>query len=616
MTLNRAFDKLFSGMQKRARLMVEIVTIDGSIDAGDDLYWGMVQYREGQALARVRARRAKPFPGNLYKAALSPDDGMVEIIDADPVTTKYYFNGLPDALAAMSVPNHGWTHRGVNGLDPLWLNIQQVIEGQVRPANPNSLSVVVKALPYVNYAGETLDLTSYLPSSGYECIAVIALNYVTRLIQVTTGGTQVMAGGGFPWQGPGAVTYTASDVEAVTVDHNDVRLAAVRLYAGQTQIKWSDIFLDLREFAGRRTGYLRLDDDDPTLDGLAAKLIAGTGIALSRQVGDSFVISVPGYTGSGWNPDAAPESPSAYDDEFDDASFDTGLWDEYDTGAIETIAEASDLLSLSQASQVIATLTGVYQSIPAGDFTIACKMQVDHASIGNPGYFQAGIVLWDDATDDGAEAVLVGPGVWHDTSDHDGFGYGYFTDRVSLALVNLAGVISASTWYYLRVRRSGSTYYFDWSTDGETWTVQNFTSSMPFTPSHFGLGLYNGSTGFTLQADVEFFRYRAAFDGVGDPVYGRATGGNIILPSGLAVDVPVSPLQGQPYFETDTQVLRIGNGGTAVLVAGLGTVPNPVTETVLVPAGYQTAWHIPPGGTVSITGALQVDGTALFIGGL
>lgn len=132
MSLERAFDKLFSSMNKRARLMVEIVTVDGSIDAGDDLVWGMVQYREGQSLARVRARRAKPFPGNLYKATLSPDDGMVEIIDADPVTTKYYFNGLPDALSAMSVPNHGWTHRGINGLDPLWLNVQQVIEGQVR----------------------------------------------------------------------------------------------------------------------------------------------------------------------------------------------------------------------------------------------------------------------------------------------------------------------------------------------------------------------------------------------------------------------------------------------------------------------------------------------------
>ena len=511
--------RLGQGIEKHSQFQVEIISIDDSIDAGDDLYWAMVQLEDGQSLSRVRARGTKMFPGNKYYARPSALDGILEIFKADEITTKYFFDGLPDPLGAMSVANHAWTHRGVNGLDPLWVEPQQVLGGQARPVSPNSLYVYVTPCPPLNFAGNSVDMTAYLPSAGMEQIAIISIDYTTRALAITTGGAQAQSGGGYPWQGTGSVPFNIADVEAIAVDNNHIRLAAVRLYANQTEVKWSDIFLGLRDFAGRRTGYVRLDDDDPTIDGLIEKITGGAGIALSRETGDSLVISATGGGGSAWNVDAVPDDASALDDEFADASFDTGLWTEYDPAAVQTIVEASDMLSLSQASQSSSYLTGVYQAIPAGDFTLAVKMRLSHTTT-VAGMLQAGFALWVDPTDSAANADFSGPG---DASGIDaGVFETYFTayDTIGWFSTNAAS-FAASTWYYLRLRRNGGNYIFDYSTDGETWT----SVSVPpvNTPAYFGIGILNNGTSVTFQADFEFFRYRNVFDSAAEPVHGAGT---------------------------------------------------------------------------------------------
>ena len=70
--------------------------------------------------------------------------------------------------------------------------------------------------------------------------------------------------------------------------------------------------------------------------------------------------------------DTAPVSPDAMDDEFDDASFDAGLWSDVNIGGV-TKTEAKHALVLA-VNENVDQLRGIYQSVPAGDWTFRAKI--------------------------------------------------------------------------------------------------------------------------------------------------------------------------------------------------------------------------------------------------
>ncbi len=82
--------------------------------------------------------------------------------------------------------------------------------------------------------------------------------------------------------------------------------------------------------------------------------------------------------------DATPSSPDAMDDEFDDASFDTGLWTDINIGGVVK-TEANNGLML-EVNENVDNLRGIYQSTPAGDWTIRAK--IGQPTI-NANYFEA-----------------------------------------------------------------------------------------------------------------------------------------------------------------------------------------------------------------------------------
>lgn len=202
-----------------------------------------------------------------------------------------------------------------------------------------------------------------------------------------------------------------------------------------------------------------------------------------------------------WSPDAPPAAPSAFDDEFDDASFDTGLWTEFDPSAVLTVSEQEPGLILDSITQAGDDICGVYQPVPPGNFSITTKIAL---SALRADFAVAGLALWDDATDPAQDLYT-----WQLTyraadqvldvilwTNYTTFGAG---------IVSIAD-LTISTHLYLRIRRIGATYYFDWSLDGLGWQ-QIHSGGLVFDPDHFGIILNNVATGITIRAIATFFRF-------------------------------------------------------------------------------------------------------------
>lgn len=202
-----------------------------------------------------------------------------------------------------------------------------------------------------------------------------------------------------------------------------------------------------------------------------------------------------------WMPDAPPETPSLLDDEFDDAAFDAVLWTEFDPGALLAVSENETGLILDEATQAGDDLCGIYQPIPAVDFTITVKLALI-ALAANFGI--AGLILWDDATNPAA-----GLYIWD-------FGF-----SAGAQAIELTRFTNFTTWHshiyqesddiigthiYLRIRRLGANYAFDWSSNGLGWR-QCWKGPLAFAPDHFGIGLNNVNSGITIRGIATFFRY-------------------------------------------------------------------------------------------------------------
>jgi len=209
----------------------------------------------------------------------------------------------------------------------------------------------------------------------------------------------------------------------------------------------------------------------------------------------------PPTTFTTWSPDAPPLAPSALDDEFDDASFDTDLWTEFDPGGLLAVSENETGLILDELTQAGDDLCGIYQPIPPVDFSITAKI-AQIALAANFGI--AGLILWQDAAN-----PATGLYIWD-------FGFSAAAQAIELTrftnyttfhshLYQASDAIIA-THIYLRIRRISATYYFDWSSNGIGWR-QCWSGALAFAPQHFGIGLNNVNSGITIRGVATFFRH-------------------------------------------------------------------------------------------------------------
>lgn len=217
--------------------------------------------------------------------------------------------------------------------------------------------------------------------------------------------------------------------------------------------------------------------------------------------GDSLVVTAEGnvtasgVTGGGagdsdtsvWDPNIPPVSGyisgSTEDDEFDDESFDTGLWTEFDVASTQTVVENEHGIQLSTTSAN--HIQGIYQPAPAGaDWSFTTFVGVPWDRSGN---IRAGIMLIQDVENLSTSQVEL----WSNFRGGAGYGWQciYHTDYDSWGTDDYNSVGGDRPYsQYLRFRRDGTNWYFDWSDDGRGWTSNEYQRVKRWNVTGIGVG--------------------------------------------------------------------------------------------------------------------------------
>jgi hypothetical protein len=208
--------------------------------------WATLTLGDGASLVsrQVRNRRVQPVYGApvILRFGL---DGVLEVIEEDTVAASQF---APDFN--MDVPAHAAAHDYL-GPDPLLIDKRQINGLLAMPNEPPDLNVIVTTYHY-RYSGtntvwleDVVDLTSYVPADdGQQRLAILSLNRTNNSITVTAGDA------GVPEGDTESVSFSDSDIAAIVTPEHEIRIAAIRLYGGQTEIIRDDIFADLRDSAG------------------------------------------------------------------------------------------------------------------------------------------------------------------------------------------------------------------------------------------------------------------------------------------------------------------------------------------------------------------------------
>jgi hypothetical protein len=204
-----------------------------------------------------------------------------------------------------------------------------------------------------------------------------------------------------------------------------------------------------------------------------------------------------------WDVDAPPLITVSQSDEFDDSSIAT-KWSEFDVGNKLTVTESGYGLFLEEATINPGQLAGLVQVLPSGNFTIIAKM--DFSRVNTPTATQvAGLALWEQPADVTKKVVTWG---WNDSAYDSVLSFMQWSAYTTGS--NQANRTQAGVWVnpiYLRIRRNGTTYYYEYSMDGIGWILFYSQVSSYLVPTYFGPCIFGGNVGTTIKAAFKFIRY-------------------------------------------------------------------------------------------------------------
>ena len=252
------------------------------------------------------------------------------------------------------------------------------------------------------------------------------------------------------------------------------------------------------------------------LDNNAAHYLDGTGAWSVPAGGGGFT---PDF--GIWVPDAPPASAGSEDDEFDGAGG-AGVpagWTEVDHGGTQTVSEDEAGLKLLSSGPGSFQWSGIYKAIPAGDFTIWAKMSLSAAV--ETDFSVIGLGLWQDATSASGDLATIGLHVGAGTTAIGAYTWSSYTTFASTLNDVTIHTTAGTNALYFRIRRTGTTYAYDYSYDGLNW-LRVYSGALGFTPTHFGPVI--GAQTTTAAGRAYFFRYVASDVGMDGLVNGDRVG--------------------------------------------------------------------------------------------
>jgi len=224
--------------------------------------------------------------------------------------------------------------------------------------------------------------------------------------------------------------------------------------------------------------------------------------ASTKKYVDDRITSVGTLLKKVWMPDAPSLYPNALDDEFDDNSFNTTKWREFDVPNLLEIAEYNYGLRLALNGATGDKLAGIYQTKPVGNFTMWTKVSL---AARNVNYARAGLALYEDVVNNPTTSNIELFGVEFSATAIN-FLVQQYSDYQTVLNTQVAwGAKSISNHLYLRFRVSDSTWFADWSSDGVGW-CNGWQGAALFTPSQIGLCVEQYALATTTYAFFPFFR--------------------------------------------------------------------------------------------------------------
>jgi len=203
--------------------------------------------------------------------------------------------------------------------------------------------------------------------------------------------------------------------------------------------------------------------------------------------------------GTIWTPEAAPASPSAYDDEFCDQSFNTELWTDYDVPGTLNKNEVEAGLVLTGTSG--ADVQGIYQDVPSSEgWSIITRVSWLHEQAND---LKAGLLLLEDVNNLATSDCLYF--AHYRGSSGMGFQVEEFNHYNSYKATHQNFVSDRmETSFFLRLRAASTSWFFDYSMDGLGW-MNKWSMARTFTPEGFGLCVKVDTA--SAKPIFQFFRY-------------------------------------------------------------------------------------------------------------
>lgn len=208
-----------------------------------------------------------------------------------------------------------------------------------------------------------------------------------------------------------------------------------------------------------------------------------------------------------WNPRLPPATVNAYDDEFNDRSF-SAYWTEADPNNRLTVTEGKYGLLLEQANPNAAhEVTGIYKTLPAGDFTMFTRCAPLSPCSGG-GYTYVGLALWENPTDVSKKIFTFGIRRLNTQYYLCCYEWTNTTTVGTTKIVEHTPTQLADSMFW-RMRRNGTNYYVDYSVGGIGWISGNTCAAITLSFTPVAMGIHMNAYWVTSgeKAQVDFFRY-------------------------------------------------------------------------------------------------------------
>lgn len=342
----------------------------------------------------------------------------------------------------------------------------------------------------------------------------------------------------------------------------------------------------------------------------------------ARKDGEWEEVIASSSSGSGiynkWDPDAPPLSPSIYDNEFSGSPL-GGSWIEFDPNNLLTLEFTNYGIWLTQATRTGDNITGIVEPIPSGDFTISTKIQLSSRM---ENYTACGLALFENPLDSSKKITTL-----LETYNSTGMiieGINWTNHNTFRNSIFSHAIHGAGTCIYLRIRRNGTNYYFDYSLDGMSWMNYNSTVTLSFTPTYFGIYINNVNTGDPVKALFKFFRYKNS--DITD--IGMLEGKSINVSDGSSSGISDAPADGKTYGRknaTWTEITSSSGSGAVgadgwVLDSNTWAVSGSDAPSYSVAVNADMTSIISPGMRIKVTQGgvtkfLLVTATGSFVSG-